>query len=139
MASIDFKARSVVVAGQLSPEGTLTTTKTTASAAAVPLLPQLATELRDHRSRLSKRDPGLVRRDALVFVTGRGRPQSRRNALRAIHHAGDEAGLNPKGREKIGLHDLRHSFVAIALASGFTLPEAAALARHASPRVTAAL
>ena len=35
------------------------------------------------------------------------------------------------------MHDLRHSFVAVALAQGMTLPEAAALARHANPRVTA--
>ena len=39
----------------------------------------------------------------------------------------------------MGLHDLHHSFVAILLASGASLPEAAALARHANPRVTAAV
>ena len=33
----------------------------------------------------------------------------------------------------------RHSFVAVALAAGLTLPETAALARHANPRVTAAV
>jgi|SRR5215213_3556401 len=37
------------------------------------------------------------------------------------------------------MHDLRHSFVATLLASGVSLPEAAALARHANPRVTAAV
>jgi hypothetical protein len=37
------------------------------------------------------------------------------------------------------LHDLRHSFVAIALANGVTLPEAAMPARHANPRVTLAI
>ena len=36
-----------------------------------------------------------------------------------------------------GLHDLRHSFVALALAAGLSLAEAAALARHANARVTA--
>jgi integrase len=39
----------------------------------------------------------------------------------------------------VGLHDLRHSFVAIALANGVTLPEAAMLARHANPRVILAV
>jgi hypothetical protein len=34
------------------------------------------------------------------------------------------------------VHGLRHSFVAIALANGVTLPEAAMLARQANPRVT---
>ena len=66
----------------------------------------------------------------------RGRPQSRRNALRAVHNAGDAAGLNPPGAEKVGLHDLRHSLVALALANALTPVEAAALARHANPGVT---
>lgn len=56
-----------------------------------------------------------------------------------MYAAGDAAGLNGGGRERVGVHDLRHSFVACALAGGFTLPEAAALARHANPRVTAAV
>jgi integrase len=34
-------------------------------------------------------------------------------------------------------HDLRHSFVALALDAGWSLAEAAALARHANARVTA--
>jgi integrase len=42
--------------------------------------------------------------------------------------------LDGEGRETVGLHDLRHSFVAIALANGVTLPEAAMLARHANPK-----
>src|SRR3954454_10516141 len=65
------------------------------------------------------------------------KPQSRRNVLRAVHAAGDAVGLHRHGRERVGVHDLRHSCIAIALASGMTLPEAAALARHASPGVTA--
>lgn len=56
-----------------------------------------------------------------------------------MHRAGDEAGLNGQGREPVGLHGLRHSFVAIALANGVTLPEAAMLARHANPRATLAV
>ena len=75
--------------------------------------------------------------DALVFVTTRGKPQSRRNALRAVHAAGDAVGLNGADREPVGLHDLRHSYVALALASGASLAETAALARHANARVTA--
>jgi hypothetical protein len=64
-------------------------------------------------------------------------PQSRRNALRALYEAGDRSGLNGECREPVGLRDLRHSFVAVALASGLTLPEASVLARHANPRITA--
>jgi integrase len=83
------------------------------------------------------RATAVRRTDALVFVTGRGKPQSRRNALRAVHVAGDAAGLNGDGVEPVGLHDLRHSFVALALDSGVTLAEAAVLARHANAKVTA--
>jgi integrase len=57
--------------------------------------------------------------------------------LRAVHSAGDAAGLNGGGRQPVGLHDLRHSFVALALEAGVSMPEAAALARHANARVTA--
>ena len=71
-----------------------------------------------------------------MFVTANGRPQSQRNVLRAVHKAGDDAGLNGDGRERVGLHDLRHSFVGLALAAGLSLAEAAALARHANARVT---
>ena len=105
---------------------------------AVPLLPALERELKAHRARQAGRDLRFVHRDALVFSTTRGRPQSHRNALRAVHQAADAVGLNGEGRKKVGLHDLRHSFVAIVLASGVTLPETAMLARHASPRVTLA-
>jgi integrase len=101
------------------------------------MLPALARELRDHRSRQASLDLRRVHADALVFVTSRGKPQSRRNALRALHAAGDKASLNGDGREPIGLHDLRHSYVANLLESGGSLAEAASLARHANARVTA--
>jgi integrase len=136
---LDLKSRTLTVTGQLGLDGRLAPTKSAASAAVVPLLPALRFELRTHRARLAERDLRLVHRDAFVFTTARGRPQSRRNALRAVHAAGDAAGLNGDGRQPVGLHDLRHSFVAILLASGLRLPEAAALARHANPRVTAAV
>jgi integrase len=91
--------------------------------------------VREHRSRIAGRDLRRVHVDALVFTIARGRPQSRRSALRAVHAAGDAAGLNGEGREPVGLHDLRHSYV--VLAAGATLAETAALARHANARVTA--
>jgi integrase len=61
-----------------------------------------------------------------------------RHAGRArAHLAGDAAGLNGEGVQPVGLHDLRHSLVAIAFESDLTLPEVALLARHANPAVTA--
>ncbi|MEO5577213.1 MAG: tyrosine-type recombinase/integrase [Gaiellaceae bacterium] len=112
--------------------------KTLASASSVPLLPALAVELLSQRQRVASVDLSRVHRDAYVFTTATGKPQSVRNALRAVHVAGDRAGLNEDRRERVGLHDLRHSFVAIALASGLTSPEASALARHANSKITAA-
>jgi integrase len=137
-ADIDFDAKRISVARQLDPDGSLrNATKTKSSTAFVPLLPALERELRAHRSRQSEIDLRLVRAPSLVFTTGQGKPQSRRNALRALHNAGDAADLNGDGVEPVGLHDLRHSFVAVALEAGATLAEAAVLARHANAKVTA--
>ena len=133
---VDLNTSELRVVGQLGAHGARVATKTAASAAAVPLLPALERELRAHRSRQADREIRLVHADALVFTTSRGKPQSRRNALRAVHAAGNAAGLND-GREPVGLHDLRHSFVGLALAAGASLAETAALARHANARVTA--
>jgi len=134
---VDFGVSALTVSGQLGPDGTRVPAKTRASDATLPLLPALARELRAHRARQASRGMRLLHADALVFTTTRGRPQSRRNALRAVHAAGDAAGLNSNGRQPVGLHDLRHSYVSVALAAGLSLAEAAALARHANARVTA--
>jgi integrase len=134
---VDLKAGTLTVSAQLGPDGDRVPLKTAASAATVPMLPVLAAELRAHRCSFAEQALSWVRPDALVFTTSRGKPHGRRNVLRAVYAAGDDAGLNRDGLERVGVHDLRHSFVAVALAAGLTLPEAAALARHANPRVTA--
>ena len=137
---VDVKAGTITVAGQLGDAGArLATTKTQASAATVPMLPALRRELVEHRTRQAGVSLALVHADALVFTTARGKPQSRRNALRALHVAGDAAGLNGNGREPVGLHDLRHSLVAIAFEHELTPPEVAELARHANAKVTLAV
>jgi integrase len=134
---VDLSAGTITVSGQLGLGGERVATKTDASAATLPLLPALGRELRAHRTRQGSHDLRLVHADALIFTTSRGKPQSRRNSLRAVHAAGDAAGLNGDDREPVGLHDLRHSFGALVLASGFSLAETAALVRHANARVTA--
>ena len=136
-SDVDFEAGTITVSGQLGQNGERVPVKTAASAATVPMLPRLARVLREHRSKQAGRDLRRIHADALVFQTTRGKPQSRRNALRAVYTAGDAAGLNTEDRKPVGLHDLRHSFVAAALAGGASLPEAAMLARHANPAVTA--
>jgi integrase len=136
---VDFETETITVAGQLGADGELVPVKSVASAATVPMLPALARELREHRSRQASRDLRRVHADALVFSTSRGRPQSRRNALRAVQGAADAVGLNGEGRQPVGLHDLRHSYVALALDAGASLAAVAALARHANAKVTAAV
>jgi integrase len=138
---VDFKAGTITIAGQLGRDGKtwLPVPKTEASAATLPLLPVLKRELVAHRVRQAQRNLRWVQPDGLVFTTLRGKPQSRRNMLRAVCTAGDNLALNGDGIEPIGLHDLRHSFVAVAFQQGLSAPEVAKLARHANPRVTLAM
>lgn len=148
---VDMQAGTIAVTAQLGTDGELVPLKTLASAASdVPLLPALAAELRAHRQRVASQSLARVHGEALMFSTKTGRPQIARNVLRAIHAAGDAAGLNGRvertedgrvirEREPVGVHDLRHSYIAVALQSGqVTLPEAAVLARHANAKITAA-
>jgi hypothetical protein len=55
-------------------------------------------------------------------------PQSQRNAVRAVYDAGDAAGVERARRERVVLHDLRHSMVAIASELGLSVPEIAEIA-----------
>jgi integrase len=136
-ADIDFVARTITIYLQLDEAtGERVPTKTEASVAILPLFEALERELREHRSRQASRDLRLVHADQLVFTTSRGKPQSRRNAHRAIVRAADKAGLNGEGRQPVHPHDLRDSFVGIAYDQGLSLVEVSELARHADPRVT---
>ena len=102
----------------------------------MPLLPALERELRAHRAPQAGVDLRRTHASRLVFTTSHGKPQSRRNALGG-QKAAEAAGLSPEGSQPVGLHDLRHSYVAMALDAGVTLAEAALLARHANAKVTA--
>ena len=86
--------------------------------------PAKVTSVRSARE--AQRNLAWVKPDALVFSTMRGNPQSRRNLLRAVQTAGTNIGVNGDGVEPVGLHDLRHSFVAVAFAKGLSAPEIAA-------------
>ena len=74
---VDLQAGTLTVSGQLGAEGERVPAKSASSAATVELLPALARELREHRSRLASKDLRRVHADALVFATSRGKPQSR--------------------------------------------------------------
>jgi integrase len=117
---VDLKGAMLHVAG----------TKTAGSAAPVPMIEPLLAELKAHRSTLAGKGLHLTRADALVFT------QHRRNVLRAVYKAGDDAGLNPEGAERVGCHDLRHSCAGLLFAAGQTAPTVAAVLRHADTRTT---
>jgi integrase len=137
---VDFDAKTITVRRQLDFNLTLRqVTKTRASTGTVPLLPALERELRALRQREASVDLRRIHWAHLVFVTSNGNSQSHRNVFRVIILAGNAAGLNGNGRPRVGLHDLRHSFVAICLDAGATLAETAMLARHANAGVTAEL
>lgn len=125
--SVDFESGMIAVPG----------TKSAASAPDVPMIAELAAELQAHRRRSMAAGFARVAPEALVFVTATGNPQHRKNALRAVHTAGDAAGINPDGAEKCGLHDLRHSCAGLLLGAGVPMQKVAAILRHSNPRITA--
>jgi integrase len=102
----------------------------------IPLLPMLAAELRAHRQHQGAKEIDRIRPEALVFQTVSGKPLHRRNVLHAVQNAADGAGLNGKGREPVGCHDLRHSTAAFAFSIGMTPVEVAQLLRHSDPAIT---
>jgi hypothetical protein len=65
------------------------------------MLPVLRRELVAHRARRAGKNLRLVRPDSLAFLTARGKPQSRRNALRALHK-GRRRGRSEPGRRRAG-------------------------------------
>jgi integrase len=93
--------------------------------------------LREHRARM--RSSSLVgiaaiAPDALVFQTRTGRPQSRRNVLRAWQDALAEVGI-----EGCGLHTLRHSFISRLEERGVSVAIAAELVGHSRITTTQAV
>ncbi len=79
--------------------------KTRASLREIPLLPQLATVLRQH-----KRGSGFSAGSDYVFATGRGTPFLHHNvSKRVLRRAARDAGLDRDGR-RVRFHDLRHTF-----------------------------
>jgi integrase len=131
---VDLKG-TLTVRQQLGEDGSLVPLKTEAARRTLDIFPALASELRALRDRQAKTS-GFHRIgvDSLVFTTSTGKPHSRRNVLRAVHGAGDSAGLNDEG-EKVGVHDLRHTFAAALVAAGLTPTESARIMGHRSPLI----
>jgi integrase len=109
----------------LRPPGT----KTAASKRPVRMPAPLAEELRAQQ----RRTPGVG--DALVFrMPQTGEPPHRKTVLSAIYEAGDRAGLNQPGQQRVGCHSLRHTFAGLLLDAGMAYPKVAEAMRHADTR-----
>lgn len=80
--------------------------KTRAAVREIPLLPQLAAVLREHKRTSPFTDPGDY-----VFATRTGRPLMHRNAARlAFTRAVNDSGLLGGEHRRLRFHDLRHTF-----------------------------
>jgi integrase len=80
--------------------------KTRAALREIPLLPQLAALLREHKTA----SPFPTASD-YVFATRHGTPLLHRNvARRAFTRAVSDAGLQQDGGARVRFHDLRHTF-----------------------------
>jgi len=99
---LDLENETIEIAGQLDRSGQIRETKTKRKRV-VPISVRAAAVLREHRERM--RDDGHDVESGLVFVTKNGRPQSRRNVLRAWQAALEKIGVDAT------LHSLRHSFI----------------------------
>ncbi len=80
--------------------------KTRASVREIPLLPQLAAVLRQHKSHSRYTNAADY-----VFATRTGSPLLHRNAARlAFTRAVNDSGLAGSGNRRLRFHDLRHTF-----------------------------
>jgi integrase len=127
---VDLARGRVQVAEVLSEIGghvSLATPKTRASRRTVPLPGRVVAELADHLDKFVDADA-----DALVFTGPKGAPL-RRNEWRRRHWrpAVGAAGLNP-----LRFHDLRHTFVALAVAAGADPKQVSTRAGHSSVAFT---
>jgi integrase len=137
---VDFAARTLSVSKQLSRDGKeLVALKTSTSEAVLSLPAPLAEELRSHRDRQARIGFDRIVADALVFQTRRGRPQSKRNALRAVQLVAARQGIEGSDGQPLGLHDLRHSTAGLLREAGLADEEIAVVLRHANARVTSTM
>jgi integrase len=101
----------------------------------IPLAPQLATLLQDHRATSRLRAAG-----DWVFATRNGTPLSQRNVQRsALVRAAHAAGLDRDGA-RLRFHDLRHTFAShLIIDLALDVVQVSGMLGHASPSTTLAL
>ena len=109
--------------------------KTRSARRDVVLLPELVVLLREHRRRAFQR--GLAREHDYVFATREGTAFNYRNvAQRGLTSAADKAGLNPEGKPRLTLHDLRHTFGSHLVRQGADVVTVSRQMGHARPSIT---
>jgi integrase len=99
---VDLERETIAIVGQLGSDGEVRETKTKRKRV-IPISARAASALREHRVSLVEQGQNVD--TGLVFVTRNGKPQSKRNALRAWATALDKIGV------EANLHSLRHSFI----------------------------
>src|SRR4051812_22528971 len=107
--------------------------KTRAAARDIPLLPQLATLLRNHKIATPHSQPSDY-----VFATTRGTPNGYRNIeRRGLGHAADTANLNTPDQPRLRLHDLRHTFAShLIIDLKLDIAHVSHILGHARPSIT---
>jgi integrase len=135
---IDFEQGEVHVRAQLSrahrgapPQRVAT--KTPASVRDVPLVPQLASLLADHRHRSR-----FAKDSDWVFATANGTPHGHRNVTRrGLQRAARRARIEDGAGPALRYHDLRHSFAShLILDLGLDVAQTSRFLGHASPTIT---
>jgi integrase len=106
--------------------------KTRASVREIPLLPQLAVVLGQHRQRSR-----FSARSDYVFATGRGTPFLHHNvSKRVLRRAAVDAGLDHEGR-RVRFHDLRHTFAShLIIHIRLDVVQVSRILRHARTSMT---
>jgi integrase len=111
---------------------TLVPLKTDASRRDIEIAPALAKLLAAH-----KLASPYAKDEDFIFVTETGRPIYYRNLSgRGLDKAANKAGLNPAGKQKLSLHDLRHTAITHLIRAGADVGQVARFAGHARPSVT---
>jgi integrase len=106
--------------------------KTSAGRRTVVLLPSLVKTLAKHKLASERSAP-----EDFVFATSAGTPLSRDNVRsRVFRPAVDRALLDSPGTPRLRMHDLRHTFASMLIASGASPAFVAAQMGHGSPAVT---
>jgi integrase len=138
-ADVDLSTGTIHVHNQLSvakggKPARLVPLKTGAGVRSVYLVPELVSILKHHKA--DAFEHGHAGASNVVFSTSEGKPLSQANAGRALRTAGDKAGLNPEGGDRVSWHDLRHTAISRLIAAGLDVVEVQRQAGHARPSIT---